>query len=134
MSHASAQRHPERVAGASLPYAIYSDDAYVAGLARVVGAVNYAAPGELSEALGQGAERTVVVVEAFRLPEGSAVSTPLQALEGIDRRWIAPAFDALGRGSIERLIIVANDRVISVRSRDRMKLWRRKRGALAGWQ
>jgi hypothetical protein len=99
-----------------------------------MGIANRAIPADLNEVIAQGAERAAVVVEAFRLPEGSAVSTPLQALEAIDVRWIAPAFDALARGSIERLIIVANDRVLSVRSRDRMKLWRRKRGALAGWQ
>jgi hypothetical protein len=114
------------------PVAVYGEDAYAGGLAQLLGSTAQPLPSALPSA--HFAERTAIIVEAFRLPEGSPISTPLQALEAIDRQWIAPAFDALSRGQVERLTIVANDRCLSVRSRDRLKLWRRRRGALAGWQ
>jgi hypothetical protein len=42
--------------------------------------------------------------------------------------------DALNKGRFERLAILANDHQLTVRARNRLKLWRRIRPGLSGLQ
>jgi hypothetical protein len=113
--------------------AVFGDDPYLDGLVAlgVAERVTNASPvtADLSQILSTNADRVAVVVEAYRLPESSSISTPLQALEDIDRRWIAPAVQTL-----EQVHIIANDKCVTLRSKDRRKFWRRPREALAAFQ
>jgi hypothetical protein len=52
----------------------------------------------------------------------------------IDRAFIAPAVEALGAAKVGRLVILANDYQLTLRARDRFKLWRRIPGGLSGLQ
>jgi len=122
----------------SMKQALFGEDAYLAGLAAL-GAGSYEASTltelrDFSHVMQSEAERAAVVVEAYRLPDNSPVSTPMQALEELDRRWMVPATEALACGRLQSLQIIATDRLISLAPRDRLKFWRRKRSALAALQ
>jgi hypothetical protein len=60
--------------------------------------------------------------------------TFFDAVAQIDRTFIGPAVEALGAAKIERLVILANDHQLTVRARDRFKLWRRIPPGLTGLQ
>lgn len=60
-------------------------------------------------------------------PMSGAAGDHLQAVED---RWLKPARDALARGGLERLQLVANDRVHTIHARSGWKLWRRRRSWL----
>jgi hypothetical protein len=126
------------VARSEVKQALFGDDANLDGLIAlgVAEQVSNASPvsADLAQILSSSADRVAIVVEAYRLPENSSISTPLQAIEDIDRRWIAPAMQALGQAGLEQVHIIANDRCVTVRSKDRLKFWRRTRAALAGLQ
>jgi hypothetical protein len=131
-------RESTSIARSEVKQALFGDDAYLDGLIAlgVAEHVSNASPASanLAQMLSSRADRVAIAVEAYRLPENSSISTPLQAIEDIDRRWIAPAMQALGQGGLEEVHIIANDRCVSVRSKDRLKFWRRSRAALAGLQ
>jgi hypothetical protein len=50
-----------------------------------------------------------------------------EALPALDANWLAPALDALRQGSLEQLMLVANDRVFDVKPHASWKFWRRRR-------
>jgi hypothetical protein len=50
----------------------------------------------------------------------------------IDRRFLLPAVQALRQGQFEQLHLLANDRHLMRRARDRFKFWRRARPGLTG--
>jgi hypothetical protein len=58
----------------------------------------------------------------------------LEALAEIDRRFVSPAIAALGEGSLESLVLLANDTHWRVRHRDRLKLWRRAHPGITALQ
>jgi hypothetical protein len=60
--------------------------------------------------------------------------TVLETLAEIDRRFISPAIAALGEGSLESVVLIANDTQWRVRRRDRLKLWRRPRPGISALQ
>ncbi len=134
--------------------AIFGDDPYVEGLSHLVGVTCEPAAPSLAS-IAASADRTIIQLELFSpvaepaVPSGepaapsgaSAVPTeamamPLaalaasDALAAFDREWIEPALERLGRREIERLVVVANDRRVSMTRRDRLKRWRRPRSAL----
>jgi hypothetical protein len=118
--------------------ALFGDDFYVDGLVALGVAERMthadAATNNFSSIVDASFDRAAVAVEAYRLPQNSSISTPMQAIEDVDRRWIAPAVEATAQGRLQQLSIVANDRCIALRSSDRFKFWRRSRSALAGLQ
>ncbi|MGH8218042.1 MAG: hypothetical protein ACREUT_05680 [Steroidobacteraceae bacterium] len=112
--------------------AIFGDDAYMEGLARLCGARFAAAPADLAAlAAADDAPRRSVALELLRFEESSLEAGPLAALERFERDWIAPALGRLAAGVLARLTILANDRRLSIGARDRFRLWRRPRAALA---
>jgi hypothetical protein len=113
--------------------ALFGDDPYLDGLIAL-DVAKRVKNAELAQLIEMNADRAAAVLEAYRLPENSSISTPLQALEDIDRRWLAPALKALGQRRIERLHIIANDRCVTMSSPDRLKFWRRSRSPLAALQ
>lgn len=124
--------------------AFFGDDPYVEGLSHLIGAACGPAAGSLASLAAAAADRRVVQLELFSASDDSRVgprdeprspedspATPLHAIEALDRHWLEPALELLGRREIERLVVVANDRKVSIMRRDRLKRWRRPRGALA---
>ncbi len=50
-----------------------------------------------------------------------------ESLPALDANWFAPALDELRQGSLDRLTLVANDRVFDVKPNASWKFWRRRR-------
>jgi hypothetical protein len=73
------------------------------------------------------AERALGVVEVAELLHANASWCLADAVAEIDRRLISPSVAALRRGELERLILLANDRRLSLRAADHWRLWRRMR-------
>ena len=113
--------------------ALFGDDPYLDGLIALDIAKRAKAV-DLASLIDMNVDRAAAVVEAYRLPENNSISTPLQAIEDIDRRWLTPAVEALRQKRIERLHIIANDRCVTISSQDRLKFWRRSRSPLAALQ
>jgi hypothetical protein len=109
---------------------LFGNDPFIDGIARLTGARRATAQ-QWADVIQIAAndDQAVIALEAFRLPQSSSISTPLQALEAIDRDWIAPAFEATASGEVQRLTLLANDQSLTVTPRDRLKFWRRPRGA-----
>jgi hypothetical protein len=111
--------------------AVFGDDAFMEGLARLCGVRFAAAPKALPLLATGGVSRRIVAFELLRTERSSAEIDPLAALERFERDWVAPALEQLRGGELARLTILANDRRLSIGSRDRFRLWRRPRAALA---
>lgn len=116
--------------------AIFGDDPVMEGLANLTGARFGAAPSRLEELAARRDSRRVVALELLRSTPGSPPSgapelDPHAALERFERDWVAPALAQLRSGELARLTILANDRRLSIGARDRFRLWRRPRAALA---
>jgi len=140
---ALAQRESEpavpsaRVAGRRAPLEFFGDDAFVEGLAHLTG-TQWAPAARGLDSIVPSAERTVIQVELFGTePERERLRgqpSPAASLaEILERDWVAPALERLGRGDIERLIVVAGDRQALLTRRDGWKRWRRRRAALAAF-
>ena len=108
------------------PHTLFGDDPYVVGLASLSGARWRAQPPTLAGvAAGATGSVTAVVVELYRERE-PALSTPAEALEALDREFLVPALAALARGELSAVTLIANDRSLRLRHRDRLRLWRRR--------
>jgi hypothetical protein len=115
--------------------AVFSDDAYVDGLSHLLGVSCASAAARLA-ALGAPREpRILTTLELFTAGEppceSSSLATPLRSLESLDREWLEPALERVAHGALARCTLVANDRCVSLAARDRWRLWRRPRTALA---
>ncbi|HUQ09551.1 MAG TPA: hypothetical protein VM146_04485 [Steroidobacteraceae bacterium] len=53
-----------------------------------------------------------------------------ESLLDLEQKWFAPARDALSKGELDLLRVVANDKVFEVRRRSAWKFWRRRRSWL----
>ena len=78
------------------------------------------------------AQRALGVVEVAELLHANASWSLAEAVAEIDRRLISPSLAALHRGGLERLLVLANDRCLSLRAADRWRLWRRMRTVRKG--
>ncbi len=115
--------------------AVFSDDAYVEGLSHLLGVGCRPAIASLASLAAPNSRRAVATFELFSPSgspgEGGPAAGALRSLDSLDREWVAPALDRLARGSLARCALLANDRYVSVASRDLWRLWRRPRKALA---
>jgi hypothetical protein len=109
--------------------AVFSDDPFVEGLCRANCVRCAPTPQILAPVLSVAASRRIVTLEIFRALATGEAATPADALVLLDRQWIQPALDALRLGELSRISILANDRCVSLRARDRLKFWRRARSA-----
>lgn len=121
---ANADRHRPR------QETVFGSEPFVSGLARLGGQDMRPAPAQFDESLFADTDRTLVVLETWRMMS-DASDTPESVLRALDERWIAPAQALANRGEIEQLVLLANDRQITYRGRDRLKRWRRVRRGLA---
>ena len=111
----------------------FGSDSYVQGLWCLAGGETRPMPVDWSALIGEPrAQRALGIVRIAELLQTEACWHLADAVAEIDRRLISPALEALERGELERLVLVANDRCLTLRAVNRWRLWRRKRPALAG--
>ena len=119
---ACAAAAPETAAAA------FGCDAYVRGLWRLAGAETRPMPVDWAAVIGEpGAQRALGVVEVAELLHANSSWTLADAVADIDRRLLSPALAALHRGELDRLLLLANDRSLTLRAANRWRLWRRMR-------
>jgi len=116
------------------PGVAFGDDPYLHGLWRSAGGVARATPRAFEEVLGYSGRRAVFVVELSQAFDEHRDWSLRDALCDLDQRWIVRALEAMHRGDIARVTVIANDHKLSLGPRDRLKLWRLPRPALAGLQ
>jgi hypothetical protein len=129
------QRSAQRPASAASSDIAFGRDAYLEGLWASSGKKVFPLPQQLTDVFGYpGVRRAALVMEISPMLHSNPRWTFFDAVAHIDRAFIAPAVQALAAGKVERLVIVANDRQLTLRARDRFKLWRRMPSGLPGLQ
>ena len=108
-------RQTHRTISGELPRA-FGSDSYLQGLWRLCGGEAQSLPPQLDATY---AGNVVLVVETGRIPLGE-----------LDRCFVAPALEHLQRRDLERVSILANDRLLVLASGQQLKFWRRARPAL----
>jgi hypothetical protein len=127
----SDDRAATRAAGAIA----FGSDAYLQGLWAGNGANVLPLPPQLAGIFSYPqAQRAVLVIEVGDMLHANPRWTFFDAIAQIDTRFMAPAVAALRRGDVGRLVLLANDRELTVRARDRFKFWRRALPGLSGLQ
>lgn len=115
--------------------AAFGSDSYLRGLWRLAGGEIRPMPVDWAALIGEPhVPRVLAVTEVAELLHANASWRLADALAEIDRRLLSPALAALHRGALERLVLVANDRSLTVHASDRWRFWRRKRTSLEGLQ
>ncbi|MBW4051250.1 MAG: hypothetical protein HIU85_07285 [Proteobacteria bacterium] len=113
--------------------AAFGSDAYVRGLWRLAGDEARPMPVDWAAVIGEPrAQRALAVVEVAELLHANGSWRLAEAVAEMDRRLISPSLAALHRRELDRLVLLANDRSLSLRAADRWRLWRRKRTSLEG--
>jgi hypothetical protein len=104
---------------------------YLIGLWQLHGAERYPLPDSLPSLSGYPlAQRIAVVAEVTPLLHANPQWTVFNALADLDRRFVVPALCELHGGTVSSVLLIANDTVLRVRRRDRLKFWHR--GSRAG--
>lgn len=117
----------------SLTSAAYGTDPYLAGLWRLNGDETHPLPEHLSNVLEDPQpQRAVLVIEVTPMLHHNPHWTVLETLAEIDRRFVSPAIAALRQGTLESVVLIANDLELRARPVDRFKIWRRPRPGIAG--
>jgi hypothetical protein len=102
------------------PPAIYTDDAWLAGLWKIHG-------GEARTIANLAAELARIDSDALLGWSGLPSSAPGTAIAEAERRCFAPALAALRSGAIEVLVILLGERAFVVDRGARLRFWRRAR-------
>jgi len=120
---------------ATFPDIAFGCDAYLQGLWASVGKKVFPLPQQLAEVFGYPeTRRAALVIEIGLMLHSHPRWTFFDAVAQIDRAFVAPAVEAVSAGKITRLVILANDHQLTLRARDRFKLWRRIPPGLSGLQ
>jgi hypothetical protein len=115
--------------------AAFGSDAYVRGLWRLAGGETRPMPVDWAAVIGEPhAQRALAVVEVAELLHANVSWRLADAVEEIDRRLISPALAALRGGELDQVVVLANDRRLSVRAADRWRLWRRMQTVRRGFE
>jgi hypothetical protein len=113
----------------------FGRDSYVQGLWAIRGGEVSPLPQQLTDIFSYPlAARAVLVIEIGLMLQSNPNWTFFEAMADIDRRFIAPAVEALNDGQYDRLFVLANDYELMLRARDRFKFWRRTPPGLSGLQ
>jgi hypothetical protein len=124
---------PPAAAAREIADAAFGSDAYLRGLWRLAGGEIRPMPVDWMAMIGESrAQRVLGVVEVAELLHANGSWRLADAVADIDRRLISPALAALRHGKLDRLVLLANDRCLSLRPADRWRLWRRMRTAPGG--
>ena len=122
-----------RAASRQITDAAFGSDAYLRGLWHLAGGETGPMPVDWAALIGEpSTQRVLGVVEVAELLHANASWRLADAVAEIDRRLISPALAALRRGELERLVLLANDRCLSMRAADRWRLWRYARPVRQG--
>ncbi|HEV2269564.1 MAG TPA: hypothetical protein VGR92_08905 [Steroidobacteraceae bacterium] len=115
--------------------AAFGSDAYVRGLWRLAGGESRPMPVDWTAVIKEPrVQRALAVVEVAELLHADSSWRLAQAVAEIDRRLISPSLAALRGGAVERLVLLANDRSLTLRAADRWRLWRRMRAVRTGYE
>ncbi len=113
----------------------FGRDAYLRGLWSTIGQNVLTLPPQLGAVFSYPhARRAALAIEVGPMLHANPTWAFFDAVTQIDRDFVAPAVDALRRGTLERLVILANDHQLTLRARDRYKVWRRMPPGLSGLQ
>jgi len=109
----------------------FGADPYVSGLWCLQADLCRALPPRLQDVLAdERASGVVLVVEAGRELQPDRHDTLNQSLARLDARFVSPALQALRRGEVGSVTLIANDTRITLRRRSHLRLWRRPRAGL----
>jgi hypothetical protein len=114
--------------------AAFGREAYLLGLWQLHGLGCAELPADLAELLPRCAARTVLALSLAAELQRSPGATFGQALARLDECFIAPALQALRRGHLSELTLLANDRALNVPRRALLRRWRRAAAGLASLQ
>lgn len=118
---------PGRHEGRAMPRA-FGSDAYLSGLWRLLGAECCPLPERFEEIAATARDSGAVVVMQLAAELGGDAQRPLaDAVARLDARFIAPALEALRRGRLAAVSVLANDRRLELHRRSHLRLWRRGR-------
>lgn len=123
---------PPAAAPREIRDAAFASDPYVRGLWRLAGGEARLMPVDWAVIGEARAQRALGVVEVAEMLHANPSWSLADAVAEIDRRLISPSLAALRRGALDRLVLLANDRCLSLRPADRWRLWRRMRPARGG--
>jgi hypothetical protein len=114
----------------------FGTDPYLAGLTHLLGIPSRALPDQLNSLLGDDphAQRAVLVAEVTPMLQSNPRWTLFEVLAELDRRLVSPALTALRGGTLESVILIANDTELRLRRRDHLRFWRRRQSTLLGLQ
>jgi hypothetical protein len=113
----------------------FGSDAYLEGLWASIGKKVFPLPQQLTDVFGYPeVHSAALVIEVGAMLHPNPRWTFFDAVAQIDRAFITPAVEALGAAKVKRLVILANDHQLTLRARDRFKLWRRIPPGLSGLQ
>jgi hypothetical protein len=125
----SCDPRPERRAAAHTGLA-YGADAYLQGLWHLQGGVCRELPERLDGAAEPPAGAQVWVLEVGTELQRDANSSFEAALARLDAAFVSPALEALRRGALASVTLVANERCTRVRRGSALRVWRRRRPGL----
>ncbi len=124
---------PTTAAPREIMDAAFGSDAYLSGLWRLAGGESRPMPADWTAVISEArAQRALGVVEIAELLHANASWSLADAVADIDRRVLSPSLAALHRRELDRVVLLANDRRLSLRPRDRWRLWRRMRSVRSG--
>lgn len=112
---------------------VFTEQAHVRGLFHLHGGGCHPVPDTLHDALRYAeASRAAVILEIGQGMQTHPRWTLIEALEDLDTRFIAPALEAVRNRTLERVVLIANDRSLTLTASHLRKWWRRTRSALSG--
>jgi hypothetical protein len=121
---------PERREARATPRA-FGADPYLSGLWHLQADVCRALPGRLEDVLAdEHASGAVLVLEVGPELRTDRHCTLAQSLAHLDTRFVSPALQALRRGEVSSVTLIANDTRVTLRRRSHLRLWRRPRAGL----
>jgi hypothetical protein len=107
-----------RVPGSSLR--LFGRDAVAAALVRAQAGVAADLPPQCRDLLGRDAADVTVALLPIQEPGGADLAAFLE-------QWLAPSLQALRQGGLRTLQLIANGRLFTLRRRDKLRFWRRRR-------
>jgi hypothetical protein len=113
---------------AAPPWLAFGSDAYLAALWHLEGSACAPLPRRLGEVLAEpAAQGAVLVLEMGGELQADPQCTPDAALARLDALFVTPALQALRSGELESLTLIANDVLLRLDRRSRLRFWRRRR-------
>lgn len=109
-----------RVPGSSLRPRLFGRDAVASALVRAQAGMAADLPPHSRDLLGGDAADVTVALLPIQEPGGPDLARFLE-------QWLAPSLQALRQGGLRTLQLIANGRLFTLRRRDQLRFWRRRR-------